>query len=120
MLEGKGKEAEDDKGKEAEKRITEPEDYLATKKGRGHLKQLLEEGSLHGSLAVAALSKLPAMKGMCYRGMRLTEEQYGESYGDPLNIKPETLHHLTSISPTERLPKRSRTATRTTTRPSAC
>ena len=76
----KGKEPEYAKGKDLDDpNGQEPKSYLDTEKGQSHLKQLLEEGSLHGAMAVAALKKLPAMDGLCYRGMRMTEEDSGKS-----------------------------------------
>ena len=90
----KPKKPEDDKRKEAR-------EYLATDKGRSHLKQLIEEGSLHGAVAIAALNKLPSMKGTCYRGMRLTEAEYQKYYGDPANWQALTMRQLTSVSTVE-------------------
>jgi hypothetical protein len=88
-----------------------PEQYLGSAEGRKHLKQLFEEGSLHGAMAIAALQKLPPMAGTCYRGSRLTEAEYTQQYVQPNGQWPETkLTKLTSIAtdrgPAEEFAKR--------------
>jgi hypothetical protein len=74
--------------------------YLSSAEGQKELKQLFEEGSLHGSMIVAALKKLPPQQGTCYRGERLTPAAFQEKYGDPTNrrLPQTTLLNLTSIS----------------------
>ena len=54
-------------------------------------------------MAIAALRKLPAMAGTCYRGERMTEADFAEMYGDARNRKLPTKArpNLTSIA-TER------------------
>jgi hypothetical protein len=76
------------------------EAYLASPEGRKHLKQLFEEGSLHGAMAVAALKKLPSMQGTCYRGERMTEKAFRDKYGDAQNWKKPTTSrpNFTSLS----------------------
>jgi hypothetical protein len=76
--------------------------YWASEDGQSHLKQLFEEGSLHGALAIKALHKLPPQEGTCYRGARLTEEEFVEKYGDDGQERPtEKLESLTSVSTVE-------------------
>src|SRR5262249_362300 len=86
-------------GPEAAKGNGQPEDEL-TEKELSHLKQLFAEGSLHGAMAVGALKKLPAKEGLCYRGMRMTQDAFRQRYEQP-TIEPETLRQLTSVA-TER------------------
>ena len=66
------------KGKrwDALRREGSPKDYLESDEGRRHLKELFEEGSVHGALAISALQKLPPMVGMCYRGDRMTPGRF--------------------------------------------
>ena len=54
-------------------------------------------------MAIAALRKLPAMAGTCYRGERMTEVDFAEMYGDAQNRKLPTKArpNLTSVA-TER------------------
>ena len=67
-----------------------------------HLKQLFEEGSLHGALAIKALHKLPPQEGTCYRGARLTEKEFVGKYGVDGQERPtEKLESLTSVSTVE-------------------
>src|SRR5262249_13655882 len=78
--------------------------YLASAEGQKHLKQLFEEGSLHSTMALSALRKLPVMKGTCYRGNRLTEAEYRQQYVVRSADWPrKTLTNLTSVA-TERGP----------------
>jgi hypothetical protein len=39
------------------------------------MKELFEEGSLHGAMALSAMAKLPVKKGTAYRGERATTER---------------------------------------------
>jgi hypothetical protein len=76
--------------------------YWNSEAGQSHLKQLFEEGSLHGALAVKALYKLPPAEGTCYRGARLTEKEFVEKYGVDGEKRPvEKLESLTSVSTVE-------------------
>jgi hypothetical protein len=95
----KGKEPEFLKGVEHAK-TEQASAYLRTQKGQDHLKQLFEEGALHGAMAVAALKKLPAREGLCYRGMRMTPAAFRQKYGQQ-TIEPETLRQVTSVATTK-------------------
>jgi hypothetical protein len=76
--------------------------YWASKEGESHLKQLFQEGSLHGALAIKALHKLPPQEGTCYRGARMTEKEFVEKYGVDGQERPtEKLESLTSVSTVE-------------------
>lgn len=76
--------------------------YWASKEGESHLKQLFQEGSLHGALAIKALHKLPPQEGTCYRGARITEKEFVEKYGVDGQERPtEKLESLTSVSTVE-------------------
>jgi hypothetical protein len=79
------------------------EDYLTSPQGRAEMKRFFEEGVLHGAMAIAALQKLEDKAGTCYRGDRLTPEQFEERYGEDAPGKkklppPRTLTSLTSIA----------------------
>jgi hypothetical protein len=76
--------------------------YWASKEGQSHLKQLFQEGSLHGALAIKALQKLPPQEGTCYRGARITEKEFVDKYGVDGQERPtEKLESLTSVSTVE-------------------
>ena len=97
---------DENEGRQPDAKGTEPEGPKAkdpmeglSDKELSHIKQLFEEGSLHGAMAIAALKKLPAREGLCYRGMRMTEKAFRERYEQP-TIEPETLRQLTSIATT--------------------
>jgi hypothetical protein len=80
-----------------------PEDYLESEEGRAEMKRFFEEGSLHGAMAIAALQKLDDKVGTCYRGDRLTPEQFEERYGNSQakKLPSRTLTNLTSIARNE-------------------
>jgi hypothetical protein len=86
----------------AQKFSGKPEDYLKSPQGRAEMKRFLEEGSLHGAMAIAALQKLEDKAGPCYRGDRLTPEQFEERYGEDApgkkKLPTRTLTNLTSIA----------------------
>jgi hypothetical protein len=77
-----------------------PEGYVDTKKGQKKLRQLKEEGSLHGALGISAVKKLPPKAGLVYRGMRLTEAEFQQQFGNGLP-PDETLLQLTSFATEE-------------------
>lgn len=76
------------------------EDYLTSEQGRAEMKTFFEEGSLHSAMAIAALQKLDDVAGTCYRGTRMTLQQFEGQYGDSRTKKfPSTvLRALTSCS----------------------
>jgi hypothetical protein len=76
------------------------EDYLTSKEGRAEMKRFFEEGSLHSAMAIAALQKLEDVADTCYRGTRMTMQQFEEQYGNSRRKKfPSTvLRALTSCS----------------------
>jgi hypothetical protein len=78
----------------------QPDGFLETNKGKEDLRSLLAEGSLHGAVAIEAVKKLPPSKGTLYRGMRLTEAEFQEQYGN-LPVPDETLRQLTSLATEE-------------------
>ena len=80
---------------------TTPQEYFETDEGKLHLKRLFEEGSLHGALAISTVRKLPPVAGLCFRGTRLTEEMFAQTYGDANARKlppPQTVRRLTSVA----------------------
>ena len=97
-------ESEDSKESGAEQKAEElletaPDAYWTTDDGLSHLKQLFQEGSLHGAVAIKALHKLPPKEGTCYRGARLTVAEFAEKFGVDGEKRPtDKLESLTSIS----------------------
>lgn len=76
--------------------------YLASPEGQKHVKELFQEGSLHGAMALSALRKLPRMQGTCYRGSRLTEADYQSQYVTPAPDWPaKRLTNLYSVATEE-------------------
>lgn len=77
-----------------------PEDYLKTDAGQADMRQLMEEGSLQAAMAVAALQKFEPKTGLCFRGDRMTPQEFKNVYGDADNRKlpRQTRVNLTSIA----------------------
>jgi hypothetical protein len=77
-----------------------PENYLNTDQGRAEMRQLLQEGSLHSAMVVAALQKMEQKTGLCFRGERMTPAEFKKSYGDaePYELPAVKKTALTSIA----------------------
>ena len=75
-------------------------DYLKTPEGRAEMRQLMEEGSLHSAMAVAALQKMEPKQGLCFRGDRMTPQEFTDMYGDASapKLPTQTKPNLTSIA----------------------
>ncbi len=75
-------------------------DYLKTPEGRAEMRQLMEEGSLHSAMAVAALQKMEPKQGVCFRGDRMTPQEFTDMYGDASapKLPTQTRANLTSIA----------------------
>ena len=76
-------------------------DYLKTPEGRAEMRQLMEEGSLHSAMAVAALQKMEPKQGVCFRGDRMTPQEFTDMYGDasaPKLPSADKRANLTSIA----------------------
>ena len=77
-----------------------PVGYADTDDGKRDQQTLMEEGSLHGALTIEGVKKLPPRAGRLYRGMRLTEAEFQDLFGN-LPVPDETLRQLTSFATEE-------------------
>jgi hypothetical protein len=84
---------------EARVKQNQPDGYLDTDEGQRAVRQISEEGSLHGAMTIEAVKKLPPKEGWLYRGMRLTEAEFQKQYPDP--VPDETLGQITSLATEE-------------------